>query len=84
MESLHATDRLGLIDLAGHGHYLQWGIIQVSYANAVVILLMIIVFALALVVPFPGHGDAAGPGRGSGSGPGSGEERADREAGPTA
>jgi hypothetical protein len=67
MDSLHAADRLALVNLSGPGHYLHWGIIQVSYANTIVILLMIAVFALALVVPFPGHGEATGSGSGSGS-----------------
>jgi hypothetical protein len=60
MENLLATDRLALVNLNGTGHYLQWGIIQISYANAIVILAMIAVFVLALVLPFPGHGDLAG------------------------
>jgi hypothetical protein len=55
MHSLLATDHQAVIDLTGKGHYLEWGIIQISYANALVILLMIVVFVLALVVPFPGH-----------------------------
>jgi hypothetical protein len=60
MESLQATDRLALVDLNGPGHYLQWGIIQISYANAIVILAMIAVFVLALVLPFPGRTDLPG------------------------
>jgi hypothetical protein len=40
--------------LAGHGHFLRWGVIQISLANLVVIALMLIIFALALVLPFPG------------------------------
>lgn len=35
------------------GRYLQWGVIQISLANLLVILAMIAVFILALVVPFP-------------------------------
>jgi hypothetical protein len=42
------------VDLNGPGHYLQWGIVQISVANAVVILAMVFVFVLALVLPFPG------------------------------
>ena len=45
----------GLIDLNGDGSYLTWGVLQISWANAVVILLMLLVFGLALVLPFPGH-----------------------------
>ncbi len=50
----------GLIDLNGAGSYISLGVIQISWANLVVILLMIVVFALALVLPFPGHGDKDG------------------------
>jgi hypothetical protein len=60
MESLQVTDHLAVVNLNGTGHYLQWGIIQISYANAIVILLMIAVFVLALVLPFPGHGNLPG------------------------
>jgi len=48
-----------MIDLNGQGHYLSWGWIQLSWANAIVILLMIAAFWLAIALPFPGHGDAA-------------------------
>ena len=43
----------GLINLPHPGHYLHWGVIQISVANALVILLMIIVFAAAILIPFP-------------------------------
>lgn len=43
-----------LAALNGPGHYLHWGFIQMSYANAIVIVSMVVVFALALVLPFPG------------------------------
>ena len=43
-----------VVDLTGPGHYLHWGFIQISLANAIVILLMIIVFVLAILLPFPG------------------------------
>jgi hypothetical protein len=59
MHNLLATDHLAVVDLSGTGHYLEWGIIQISYANATVILLMILVFVLALVLPFPGHSTGA-------------------------
>jgi hypothetical protein len=42
-----------LVNLNGSGHYLQWGFIQISLANLVVIALMVIVFVLAILVPFP-------------------------------
>ena len=45
----------GVIDLNGTGSYISWGVIQISWANAIVVLLMLIVFVLALVLPFPGH-----------------------------
>jgi hypothetical protein len=45
-----------LIDLRGTGHYIQWGFIQISVANLVVILLMIAVFVLAIFLPLPRHG----------------------------
>ena len=41
-----------LIDLSHPGHYLHWGFIQLSVANALVILVMVVVFVLALLVPF--------------------------------
>jgi hypothetical protein len=40
--------------LNGPGHYLHWGVIQISVANLVVIGLMLVLFALAVVLPFPG------------------------------
>lgn len=40
--------------LNGPGHYLHWGFVQLSYANAIVIVSMVVVFVLALVLPFPG------------------------------
>ena len=41
------------VDLNGPGHYLNWGVIQISAANLVVIGVMIVVFVLALLLPFP-------------------------------
>ena len=41
------------IDLNGPGHYVHWGVVQVSVANLIVIGLMLLVFALAVVLPFP-------------------------------
>lgn len=35
------------------GHYVTWGVIQVSVANLVVVGAMLVVFVLALVLPFP-------------------------------
>ncbi len=45
-----------LIDLNHPGHYLHWGFIQLSVANAVLILLMIVVFVAAILIPFRRHG----------------------------
>jgi hypothetical protein len=42
------------VDLNGPGHYLAWGVLQISVANAVVIILMIAVFVAAILLPFPG------------------------------
>jgi len=41
------------VNLNGPGHYLNWGVIQISVANLVVIGVMLLVFVLALVLPFP-------------------------------
>jgi hypothetical protein len=45
-----------LIDLNGPGHYLHWGFIQISVANAVLIALMVVVFVAAILIPFRRHG----------------------------
>ena len=45
-----------LIDLNRVGHYLHWGFIQMSVANAVIIGLMVVVFVVAIALPFrAGH-----------------------------
>ena len=41
------------INLNHPGHYVHWGVIQISVANLVVIAVMIVLFALALLLPFP-------------------------------
>jgi ABC-type proline/glycine betaine transport system permease subunit len=41
-----------LVNLNGTGHYIHWGFIQLSVANAIVIGLMVVVFVLAVLVPF--------------------------------
>ena len=51
--SLQSLGAFASINLNHPGHYLHWGVIQISLANALVILLMLVVFALALVLPFP-------------------------------
>ena len=49
MSSLDAAP----VDLNGPGHYLHWGVIQISVANLVVIAVMVLIFVLAVVLPFP-------------------------------
>jgi hypothetical protein len=39
--------------LTGPGHYVHWGVIQISVANLVVIALMVVTFVIALLLPFP-------------------------------
>ena len=46
-----------LVNLNHTGHYVSYGIIQISVANLIVIGLMIVVFVLAIALPFP-HGRA--------------------------
>jgi hypothetical protein len=41
------------VNLNHPGRYLHWGVIQISYANLVVIAVMLVLFGLALVLPFP-------------------------------
>jgi hypothetical protein len=41
------------VDLDGPGHYLHWGVIQISVANVVVVAIMIVLFLLAVLLPFP-------------------------------
>ena len=47
---------INLASLDTTGHYLHWGVIQISVANLVVIVTMVVVFVLALVLPFPNGG----------------------------
>ena len=35
------------------GHYVHWGVIQISVANLIVVGLMLLVFVLAIVLSFP-------------------------------
>ena len=41
------------VNLDQPGHYVTWGVIQISVANLVVIAAMVVVFVLALLLPFP-------------------------------
>jgi hypothetical protein len=44
---------MSAVDLNHTGHYVHWGVIQISVANLVVIAVMILIFLLALLLPFP-------------------------------
>ena len=44
------------VNLNHHGHYLHWGVIQISVANLVVIAIMVAIFVIALLLPFPRGG----------------------------
>jgi hypothetical protein len=44
------------VNLNHPGHYLHWGVIQVSVANLVVVALMVVVFVAAVLLPFPKGG----------------------------
>jgi hypothetical protein len=41
------------VNLNHPGHYVHWGVIQISVANLVVIGLMVGLFVAALLLPFP-------------------------------
>jgi len=41
------------INLNHPGHYVHWGVIQISVANLIVIAIMIALFVAALFLPFP-------------------------------
>jgi hypothetical protein len=41
------------VNLNHPGHYVHWGVIQISVANLVVIGVMVLLFVLALLLPFP-------------------------------
>ena len=41
------------VNLNHPGHYVHWGVIQISVANLVVIAIMVAVFVAALLLPFP-------------------------------
>ncbi len=48
-----STLSAAVVNLDHPGHYLHWGVVQISVANLVVVLVMLALFALALVLPFP-------------------------------
>jgi len=45
-----------LVNLSGPGHYVNWGFIQISYGNLIVIGLMVITFVAAIAIPFHRRG----------------------------
>lgn len=67
-----------LVNLNHTGKYVDWGFIQISVANLVVIGLMIVTFVLALVLPFPHHGKATSQSTGASPESGSTDEVASR------
>ncbi|MCX6511910.1 MAG: hypothetical protein NT160_02325 [Actinobacteria bacterium] len=42
-----------LANLSGQGHYIDWGWLHISVANALVIGLLVITFVAAVALPFP-------------------------------
>jgi hypothetical protein len=57
---VHPERFAALFNLSHPGHFISWGVLQVSYGNAVVIVLMVVAFVAALLLPFPGHRDKGG------------------------
>jgi hypothetical protein len=41
--------------LHGPGHYVDWGVVQISVANLVVIGLLVAIFVAGVLIPFPGE-----------------------------
>lgn len=41
------------VDLNHTGHYIHWGVIQISVANLAVVGIMVLIFIAALLLPFP-------------------------------
>jgi len=54
--SILATALAAPVNLNHPGHYVHWGVIQISLANLVVIGLMIVIFLAAILLPFPRGG----------------------------
>lgn len=52
---VQGTPTVLAINLNGPGHYVHWGVIQISVANLVVIAVMVAIFVAALLLPFPGR-----------------------------
>ena len=55
MHGLVLHQYASVVNLNHPGHYLHWGVVQLSVANAVVIALMVVTFVAALFVKFPGR-----------------------------
>lgn len=55
MDSVVGRLAAGLVQLNGPGHYLRWGVVQISVANAVVVAVMLGLFVAAILLPFPGE-----------------------------
>ena len=49
---------MGALHLAAGsaGRYLNWGVLQISVTNLVIIAAMVALFVLAILAPFPGRG----------------------------
>ena len=43
------------VNLNHPGHYVHWGVIQISVANLVLVAVMIAIFVVAILLPFPGR-----------------------------
>jgi len=41
------------VNLNHPGHFVSWGVVQISVANLVVIGIMVVVFIAAMLLPFP-------------------------------
>jgi hypothetical protein len=53
MSAPSTSAQAAAVDLNHTGHYLHWGVIQISAANLAVVGIMVVVFLLALLLPFP-------------------------------
>lgn len=44
-----------LVHLGGTGKYINWGVLQISLANLIIIAVMILMLVVAIALPFPKH-----------------------------
>lgn len=51
--TVHPAAVAAAVNLDHPGHYLHWGVIQISLTNFLIIVAMIVVFVAALLIPFP-------------------------------